>query len=531
MGKGKEFQFGDDARKKIFKGVEILNKATSTTMGPNGKLILSQNLNRQPIATKDGVSVAKKVSLKDEFENMGVQICRESAEKTNQLCGDGTTGSILLAKEIIAEGFRLVSAGHKPIILKRGIDWAVQKVVEELKKNSKTIKSSKEVAQVGTISANGDEEIGNLIAEAIEKVGNDGTIAIEEGKTVETKLETVQGYRTDKGYVVNHFVNNDRGECVLENPLILITDNHINNSAVILPLLEKVYKEYPGRSLFIMSDGLDGEALALLALNSIKGSLPACCVRNSGFGDRKTEIMFDIATLTGSTVCSDTLGYKLEKFDTVWLGSAKKVIITKNSTTIIEGAGKPKDIKNRADVIRGGIKQLTDEWDIEKQQDRLAKFVGGISVLKIGAASEAEMKEKKDRCEDALNATRSATEEGISPGGGVALLRMSKILDLVEVPPDLQYGAGIVKKALSAPIKQILSNAGLDPAEIVINVMANENINYGFNAATEQYEDLVETGVIDPTKVIRCSLQNAASVAGVLLLTEAMIIDEKDEQS
>lgn len=528
MSKGKEFQFGEESRKKILAGVNILNKCVSTTLGPGGRLVLHQKIRGNPVATKDGVSVAKQVSIKDEFENMGAQICRESAEKTNNEAGDGTTSSILLGTRFVNEGYRLVSAGHKPMDLKRGIDWAVEKVVAKLKEESKEVSSLKEIAQVGTISANGDTKIGELLAEAIDKTGNNGVITIEEGG-VNTEFVSVVGYRFDKGFSSHHFINNDKGECVLENPLILITDAVLSNSAVVLPIMEGVYGQFPGRPILILAENCDHEGLAVIALNSIKGSLPACCVRNSGYGDRKTEVMNDIATLVGATVCSETLGYKIEKFDTAWLGQAKKAIITKNSTTIIEGAGDPENIQQRAKQIEASIESLDNDWDKDKQEERLAKFVGGIGVVKIGASSDAEMKEKKDRCEDALSATKSAVEEGISVGGGVSLLRISKELDNITPPEDIKYGVEIVKRALSAPIKQILTNAGLEPTEIILNILSNENKNFGYNAATDKYEDLMESGVIDPTKVIRCSIQNAASVAGILLLTEALIVDEEDE--
>jgi chaperonin GroEL len=528
MSKKKQFVFNEEARKKILDGVNVLNDCVSASLGPAGRLILHTRLNQNPVATKDGVSVAKQVHLKDPFENLGAQICRESAEKTNQFCGDGSSTSIILGKELIVEGFKLVAAGHKPIDLKRGIDWAVEKVVEDLKETSKPISSAKEIAQVGTISANGDREIGDLIAEGMEKVGNNGVITIEENNGIATELKITSGFFCDRGYLAPHFVNTERGDCELKEPLILITDQCINNSAVMLPAMEAIYKQYPGRSILVCADNVEGEALALLALNSLKGSLSAAAIRLPGFGLRKEEMMYDLAALTNATVCSADLGYKLEKFDTAWLGSCKKTVITKNSTTIIEGAGSAEDVEKRVEQIRAGMEQCDSEWDLERQQERLAKMIGGVAQIRVGAASEAELKEKKDRCEDALNACRASSEEGIHPGGGVSLLRISKKLEDLTPPENLRYGKDIISKALASPIKQILINAGLEPAEIILNILANENPNFGYNAETNTYEDLLKSGVIDPTKIIRHSLQNAASVAGVLLLTEVLIVDEEE---
>lgn len=526
----KDFDFGTEARDKILRGVNTLTDAVKVTLGPRGRNVLYKRYGAW-CSTKDGVTVAQQVALEDEVENAGAQVVKEAAQKTADQAGDGTTSATILAQSIYSEGRKLVAAGHSPILLKRGIDWAVDKVVSELDKTSRPVKSSQEIAQVGTISANGDQSVGNMIAEAMDKVGNHGVITLEEGKGINTSLDVVTGYQFDKGWLSNHFVTNDKMEAVLDDPLILVADATINNSAVMLPIMTQVNDAYPGRPILVVSHGVEGEALALLAINKVKGSLHSCPVKAPGFGDRRTEMMRDMAVLTGATFVSDDLGLKLENFDVDWLGIAKRVIVTRGTTTIVEGNGDPEVIKNHAAKINTEMEEADDSYEREQLQKRLAKMIGGVAVISVGAASEVEMKEKKDRVEDALAATKSAVEEGVVAGGGVPLLRISEKLKTFEVPDEFKYGVQIVVDALKAPLKQIVANTGGKPDVIAEKVLSSDDPNWGYNAHTDTFEDLVESGVLDPAKVLRCSLQNAASVASQLLTTECVISEKPKNDS
>lgn len=527
----KEFEFGSSARDKVLKGMNTLANAVKVTLGPRGRNVVIQKPFGSPHITKDGVTVAREVELEDQFENMGAQVVKEVASKTADVAGDGTTTATILAQSIYNEGVKLVAAGHNPTELKRGIDWAVERVVDELKTTSNPVTSSREITQVGTISSNGDAKIGEMIADAMEQVGNEGVITLEEGKGINTELSVVNGYQFDRGWLAQHFITNEKLEAVLENTRVLVTDFALNNSAVMLPIMEKCHKEFGDGRFVVIADNVDGEALALMVINKLKGSFPCCAVKAPGFGDRKKEMLEDIAVLTGATLVSDTLGCKLENFDTDWLGTARKVVVTKGTTTIIEGGGDVSAIENRVAQIRNQIEAADNDWDRDKQQERLAKLVGGVAVISVGAASEVEMKEKKDRVEDALSATRAAVEEGVVAGGGVALLRASDKLDLDTVPDNLKYGVQLVKNALRAPLSQIVGNAGERPDVIVMKILDNNNLEFGYNAETDKFENLVEAGVIDPTKVVRCALQNAASVAGLMLTTECMIANKPKENS
>jgi len=527
----KEFKFGDEARNKVLSGVNMLADAVKVTLGPRGRNVVIQKSYGAPHITKDGVTVAKEVVLEDQFEDMGAQIVKEVASKTADVAGDGTTTATVLAQSIINEGSKLVAASHNPTDLKLGIDLAVTHVIKELEAQSKKVTSSNEIAQVGTISSNGDVEVGKMIAEAMEQVGNEGVVSLEEGKTIETELNVVNGYQFDRGYLTQHFATNDKLECILEEPLVLVTDKTINNAqGVIIPIMQKTNQAYPGRPLLIIAHSVDGEALPTLILNKLKGAFQSCPVKAPGFGDRQKEMLNDIAILTGATVVSEDVGLKLENFDHTWLGSAKRSVSNGNTTTIVEGSGDESDIESRVATIRAQMKETTSDWERENQEKRLAKLVGGVAVIAVGAPTETEMKEKKDRVEDALSATKAAVEEGVVAGGGVALLRASKVLDALTVDPILQSGVDIVKKSLREPISLIVSNAGREPAEVIIAILASDDNNFGFNARTEVFEDLVATGVIDPTKVVRCALQNAASVAGLVLTTECMIANKPEPE-
>jgi chaperonin GroEL len=527
----KDFEFGGDARDKVLKGMNTLTDAVKVTLGPRGRNVVIQKQFGAPHITKDGVTVAKEVVLEDPFEDMGAQVVKEVASKTADVAGDGTTTATILAQTIFNEGAKLVAAGHNPTELKRGIDWAVEKVIDELETTSNQVTSSKEITQVGTISSNGDVKVGEMIADAMEQVGNEGVITLEEGKGLATELSVVNGYQFDRGWLTPHFVTNEKLEAVLENAKILVTDFNLNNSAVMLPIMEKCYELFRGTPVLIIADNVDGEALALMAVNKIKQTFPCCAVKAPGFGDRKKEMMEDITVLTGATMVSDTLGLKLENFDPEWLGDARRVVVTKNSTTIVEGAGSSEKVEARVTQIRNQVDASESEWDKEKQQERLAKLVGGVAVISVGAPSEVEMKEKKDRVEDALNATRAAVEEGVVAGGGVALLRAAEKLKDIETPDNLKYGVQIVKGALSSPLEQIVLNAGGKADVVVMKVLADEGLGFGYNAETDVFEDLIGAGVIDPTKVVRCALQNAASVAGLMLTTECMIASKPEKET
>lgn len=526
----KSFKFSEDARSKVLIGVNTLADAVKVTLGPRGRNVVIQKQFGPPHVTKDGVTVAKQVELKDPFEDMGAQMLKQVAQKTADVAGDGTTTATVLAQAIISEGNKLVSAGYNPTDLKRGIDFAVDHVVKKIGEMSRPITSKIEIAQIGTISANEDKEIGEMIADAMEQVGNDGVISLEEGRGIQTELDVVNGYQFDRGYIAPNFMTNDKSESVLENPLILLTDNNVNNVSVVLPILEACHKQFNGRPLLIIADDVVGDALATLVINHLKGAFTSCCVKTPGFGDRRKEMVSDLAVLTGATVVSDTLGYKLENFDIDWLGTAKRVVTTKNSCTIIEGHGDPQSIESRVTEIRNGMDTIVSDWDREKQEERLAKLVGGVAVISVGAPTETEMKEKKDRVEDALSATRAAVQEGVVAGGGVAILRASSVLDDIDIPEEFESGVKIVRKATEEPLRRIVLNAGAEYALVKMTVLNEDDIGFGFNARTEKFENLIDAGVIDPAKVVRCALQNAASVAGLALTTECMIADDPDDE-
>lgn len=526
----KQLIFSDSARQSILRGVTILTDAVKATLGPRGRNVLIERKFGTPNVTKDGVTVAKEIELKDPFENMGAQLVREVASKTSDVAGDGTTTATVLAYSIFKEGLRYVAAGANAIDLKRGIDKAVEVVVEELKKISKPVQDKKEIAQVGTISANNDPSIGELIAEAMDKVGKDGVITVEEAKGMATTLDVVEGMQFDRGYISPYFITDpERLECVLEDAFILIHDKKISSMKDLLPILEQIARM--GKPLLIIAEDVEGEALATLVVNKLRGVLQVCAVKAPGFGERRKAMLEDIAILTGGTVISEDLGIKLENVKIEDLGRAKKIVVDKEYTTIIEGAGDPQKIQGRIKQIKLQIEETTSDYDREKLQERLAKLAGGVARINVGAATEAEMKEKKARVEDALNATRAAVEEGIVPGGGVALLRCQKALDNLKLEThDQQLGVEIVKKALEEPIKQIIANAGVEPTLIVEKVKENSNINFGYDAYAEKFVDMMEAGIIDPTKVTRVALQNAASVAGLMLTTEVMISEIPEEE-
>jgi chaperonin GroEL len=526
----KEIVFHQGAREAILRGVQLLAEAVAVTLGPKGRNVVIEKSFGSPTITKDGVTVAKEIEVEPKFENMGAQMVREVASQTSDKAGDGTTTATVLARAIYEEGLKLVAAGHNPMDLKRGIDRAVELVVEELKKLSKPTHGKKDIAQVGTISANGDETIGNIIAEAMEKVGKEGVITVEEAKGLETTLEVVEGMQFDRGYSSPYFVTNpDRMEAVLEDPYILITEKKISAMADLIPVLEQVARS--GKPLLIVAEDVDGEALATLVVNKLRGTLHVCAVKAPGFGDRRKEMLKDIATLTGGNVVAEELGIKLEQLTLKDLGRAKRVTIDKDNTTIVDGEGKREDIEGRIKQIRAQIEETTSDYDREKLQERLAKLVGGVAVINVGAATETEMKEKKARVEDALHATRAAVEEGIVPGGGVAYLRSLPVLKKLDLPEgDQRFGVAIVQKALEFPARRIAENAGWDGAVVVAKINDGKGA-HGFNAASEVFEDLEKAGVIDPTKVSRTALQNASSVASLLLTTEAMVAEKPKKKA
>jgi chaperonin GroEL len=524
----KILKYDEEARKSILKGVNTLADAVKITLGPKGRNVILDRSYGAPTITKDGVTVAKEIELEDKFENMGAQMVKEVASKTSDVAGDGTTTATILAQAIFREGAKSVAAGSNPMDLKRGIDKAVEVVVTELKKLSKPTKDAKEIAQVGTISANNDEAIGAIIAEAMEKVGKEGVITVEEAKGLDTELEIVEGMQFDRGYLSPYFVTNaEKMEVELEDCLILINEKKISNMKDLLPILEQIAKM--GRPLLIISEDIEGEALATLVVNKIRGTLHVAAVKAPGFGDRRKAMLEDIAILTGGKMISEEMGYKLENTKLEDLGRAKRITIDKDNTTIIDGAGDRASLQGRVKQIRAQVDETTSDYDREKLQERLAKLVGGVAVIKVGAATETEMKEKKARVEDALNATRAAVEEGIVPGGGVAYLRTLSALDKMKLEGDEAVGVRIVKKALEEPIKMIANNAGME-GSIVLEKVKEKKGAYGFNARTDKYEDMIAAGVIDPTKVARFALQNAASVASLMLTTQCMVADKpKDE--
>lgn len=521
----KDVRFSADAREKMLRGVDILANAVKVTLGPKGRNVVIEKSFGAPRITKDGVTVAKEIELEDKFENMGAQMVREVASKTNDLAGDGTTTATVLAQAIVREGAKSVAAGMNPMDLKRGVDLAVSKVIEHLKASSKKIATSAEVAQVGTISANGDKEVGDMIAHAMQKVGNEGVITVEEAKSLETELEVVEGMQFDRGYLSPYFITNaEKMIADLEDPYILIHEKKLSGLQAILPVLESVVQS--GKPLVIIAEDIEGEALATLVVNKLRGGLKVAAVKAPGFGDRRKAMLEDIAILTNGQVISEDLGIKLENVTLDMLGRAKKVTLEKEKTTIVDGAGEKDAIEARVGQIKAQIEETTSDYDREKLQERLAKLAGGVAVIRVGGATEIEVKEKKDRIDDALNATRAAVEEGIVPGGGVALLRAkTSIRDIKNENADIQAGFNIVLKALEAPIRQIAANAGVEGSIVVGKLLENDKPTSGFNAQTEEYVDMIEAGIVDPTKVVRTALQDAASVAALLITTEAMVAE------
>jgi chaperonin GroEL len=527
----KEFRFSESGRNAILNGVNILADAVKVTLGPKGRNVVIEKSFGAPMVTKDGVTVAKEVELTDRFENMGAQMVKEVASKTNDDAGDGTTTATVLAQAIYKEGAKMVAAGYNPMDLKRGIDIAVLKITEELKKMKKSVNGDSDIKQVGTISANGDEEIGSHLAAAMAKVGKEGVITIEESKTAETILEVVEGMQFDRGYQSPYFITNqERMEAILEDVMVLLYDKKISSMKDLLPVLEQVVQL--NKPLLIIAEEVEGEALATLVVNKLRGTLHVCAVKAPGFGDRRKEMMQDLAILTGGRVISEDLGNKLENVKLTDLGKAKRITIDKDNTTIVDGAGKRPDIDGRIKAIKAQIAETTSDYDKEKLQERLAKLSGGVAVIQVGAATEVEMKEKKQRVEDALNATRAAVEEGIVPGGGIALLRAAQVLVGLKLDhEDRQAGVDIIRRACQAPVRQIALNAGEEPSVVVDKILSKNDATWGFNAATDEYCDLVKAGVIDPVKVVRSALQNAASVSALLLTTEAMIAEKPKKDS
>ncbi len=521
----KDVYFSTDARDRMLRGVNILANAVKVTLGPKGRNVVIEKSFGAPRSTKDGVTVAKEIELTDRFENLGAQLIREVASKTNDKAGDGTTTATVLAQAIVVEGLKRVAAGMNPMDLKRGVDKAVGKIVEEIKRTSKKVTTNQEIAQVGAISANGDHEIGDMIAKAMAKVGNEGVITVEEAKSLETELDVVEGMQFDRGYLSPYFITNaDKMEAVLEEPLILLFEKKLSSLQPLLPVLEAVVQS--GRPLLIVAEDVEGEALATLVVNKLRGGLRVAAVKAPGFGDRRKAMLEDLAILTGGELISEDLGIKLENVGIEMLGKAKKVSITKDDTTVVDGTGDKKAIEARISQIKRQIEDTTSDYDKEKLQERLAKLAGGVAVVRVGGSTEVEVKEKKDRVDDALNATRAAVEEGIVAGGGVALLKASKALDSLKGDNDDQdAGIAIVRQALQAPIRQIAENAGVEGSIVVGKVMENKSATFGFNAQTEEYGDLVKAGVIDPAKVVRTALQDAASVAGLLITTEAAVVE------
>ena len=524
MADGKQLKYDVDARQAVLAGVEKLSRAVKVTLGPGGRNVVLDKKFGSPTVTKDGVTVAKEIELPDPFENMGAQMVREVSSKTSDIAGDGTTTATLLTEAIYREGLKNVTAGANPMALKRGIDKATAAVVEKIAKMSKRVREHTEISQVATISANGESTIGDIIAEAMDKVGKDGTITVEEAKSIETYLDVVEGMQFDKGYLSPYFVTNaDSMDVVLEDALILIHEKKISNLQDLLPLLQTVAKS--GKQLLIIAEDVEGEALATLVVNRLRGTLKCCAVKAPGFGDRRKSMLEDIAILTGGRMLSEDLGIKLENVTLEDLGSAKHITVDKDSTTIVEGAGKTSDIQGRVAQIKNQIEETTSDYDREKLQERLAKLAGGVAVINVGAATETEMKEKKARVEDALHATRAAVEEGVVAGGGVALLNAQKALDGVEAEGDESIGVDIIRRAMEAPLRQLVTNAGHEAALIVAEVKKNRSVTFGYNVATGEFGDMVKAGVLDPAKVTRSALQNAASIAGLLLTTECMITD------
>ncbi|MGD8931908.1 MAG: chaperonin GroEL, partial [Chromatiales bacterium] len=525
----KEVRFGDDARQRMIKGVNVLANAVKVTLGPKGRNVVLEKSFGAPTMTKDGVSVAKEIELKDKFENMGAQMVKEVASQTSDVAGDGTTTATVLAQAMVREGLKAVAAGMNPMDLKRGIDKAVSAAVQELKILSRPCSQDKEIAQVGTISANSDESIGNIIADAMQKVGKEGVITVEEGSGLENELDVVEGMQFDRGYLSPYFVNNQQNmSAELEDPYILLHDKKISNIRDLLPVLEAVAKS--GKPLLIVAEDVEGEALATLVVNTLRGIVKVAAVKAPGFGDRRKAMLQDIAILTGATVISEEVGLSLEKAGLQELGNAKKIVITKDETTLIDGAGSENDIKARVEQIRAQIEETSSDYDREKLQERVAKLAGGVAVIKVGAATEVEMKEKKARVEDALHATRAAVEEGVVPGGGVAMVRALQALkDLSGDNHDQDVGIAIARRSMEEPLRQIVSNAGGEPS-VVLNKVEEGSGNYGFNAATDEYGDMVDLGILDPTKVTRSALQNAASVAGLMITTECMVAEEEKDE-
>ena len=526
----KDVLFGDDARQRMMHGVNVLANAAKTTLGPKGRNVVLEKSFGAPTITKDGVSVAKEIELKDKFENMGAQMVKEVASQTNDIAGDGTTTATVLAQAMVREGLKAVAAGMNPMDLKRGMDKAVHAAVEKLREISVPCADSKAIAQVGTISANSDESIGNIIAEAMEKVGKEGVITVEEGSGLENELDVVEGMQFDRGYLSPYFINNQQNQTVeLDDPFVLLHDKKISNIRDLLPVLEAVAKA--GRPLLIIAEDVEGEALATLVVNTLRGIVKVAAVKAPGFGDRRKAMLQDIAILTGGTVISEEVGLSLEKAGLNELGNAKRVVITKEETTIIDGAGAEDDIKARCEQIRAQMEETTSDYDREKLQERLAKLAGGVAVIKVGAATEVEMKEKKARVEDALHATRAAVEEGIVPGGGVALVRAQQaVAELKGDNADQDVGISIARRAMEEPLRQIVDNAGDEPS-VVFNKVAESEGNMGYNAATGEYVDMIEAGILDPTKVTRSALQNAVSVAGLMITTECMVADEPQDEA
>jgi chaperonin GroEL len=524
----KDIIFDEKARARVQAGVDTLANAVKVTLGPRGRNVVIEKSWGAPTVTKDGVTVAKEIELENKFENMGAQMVKEVASKTSDTAGDGTTTATVLAQSIYREGSKLVAAGHNPMELKRGIDLAVTAIIESLKKLSTPTKGKEDIAQVGTISANGDTEIGEMIAEAMKKVGKEGVITVEEAKTLNSELDVVEGMQFDRGYLSPYFVTDtERMECVLNDCFILIHEKKISNMKELLPVLEQVAKQ--GKPLLIIAEDVDGEALATLVVNKLRGTLQICAVKAPGFGDRRKEMLKDIAVLSGGQPITEDLGLKLENLALTDLGTAKRITVDKDNTTIVDGAGKKADIDARVKQIRAQVEETTSDYDREKLQERLAKLVGGVAVIKVGAATEVEMKEKKARVEDALHATRAAVEEGVVPGGGVALIRAQSALDGIKASQEQMFGVNIVRRAVEEPLRQISANAGVD-GSIVVSKVKEAQGPFGFNAQTLEYTDLVKAGVIDPTKVVRTALQNAASVSALLLTTEAMIAERPKKE-
>ncbi len=524
----KELKFDQEARNSILRGVNILADAVKVTLGPKGRNVILEKSFGSPTVTKDGVTVAKEIDLEDKFENMGAQMVKEVASKTSDTAGDGTTTATVLAQAIYREGMKVVVAGANPMDVKRGIDMAVEEVVKELKKLSKPTKDPKEISQVGTISANNDETIGNIIAEAMNKVGKEGVITVEEAKGMDTTLDVVEGMQFDRGYLSPYFVTDpEKMEAVLENAYLLLNEKKISNMKDMLPILEQIAKM--GKPLLVIAEDVEGEALATLVVNKLRGTLKCCAVKAPGFGDRRKAMLEDIAILTGGKVISEDLGIKLENIKLNDLGQAKRIVVDKDNTTIVDGAGDKDDIEARVKQIRAQIEETTSDYDREKLQERLAKIIGGVAVINVGAATETEMKEKKARVEDALNATRAAVEEGIVPGGGVAYLRCLPVLEKMKVDGDKKIGVDIVRKALEEPIRQIANNAGLE-GSVVCERVKNEKGAFGFDASKDEYTDMIKAGIIDPTKVVRLALQNAASVASLMITTEALVAEKPEKK-